>query len=498
MSVNMSAAIAAHRFGLGEADLQVVGKDPRAWLVSQIGPADTQVGVALPSSLEALLQQREVVRRGQQTGATPVDEATLARGIKLRADLHRDRMGEKKLAKADKPGAMERMAAKEANKDIMVGDLQARLLTATLTKRPFAERLAMFWSNHFTVSQVAPASRGLVGAFEREAVRPHIAGSFEDMLRATTHHPAMLRYLDNHKSVGPNSAEVLREQGRQRKVKPKKALGLNENLAREVLELHTLGAESSRHPASPKAGYTQADVTEFARVLTGWTTADQPDATQPVVFDVSRHEPGPKTLLGKTYPSGEQALDMVLHDLASHPATAHFLATKLARHFVADEPPAGLVDTLREAYIRSGGQLAPVYEALIDAPESWAPTPRKLKTPEEFAVSSARVLGAQDRWLGKHRDGAVEDMGQHVQWAPSPAGWSDRAEDWLGPDAVWKRIEWSTRMATTMDTQVDARGIANRAFGPALAASTLQQVSRAADGTQAMTLLLMSPDFQRR
>jgi uncharacterized protein (DUF1800 family) len=360
--------------------------------------------------------------------------------------------------------------------------------------RPFAERLQWFWANHFTVSLAKGATRGLVGAFERDAIRPHIAGRFEDLLWAATTHPAMLRYLDNQQSAGPHSRAVaLIERRARRDDETPRITGLNENLAREVLELHTLGVHG---------GYTQADVTAFAAVLTGWRVAARSDATA-LPFDAAWHEPGRKTLLGRSYGEGPQALRAVLADLARHPSTARFLATKLARHFVADDPPPALVDRLAARYLRSDGQLAELYRELIASPEAWAEPAAKLKTPEEFVVSSARVLS-----LGRVEAGAarlpamlvagMQALGQRPQAAPSPAGWPDRAEDWLGPEALWKRLEWASRLGDRLGSRIDARELAARCLGPLLGAATRQQIERAADGAQALALLLMAPEFQRR
>ena len=334
----------------------------------------------------------------------------------------------------------------------------------------------------------------MVGAFEREAIRPNIAGNFETLLRASTLHPTMLRYLDNQRSMGPHSRAVTRMAAGP---EPAKA-GLNENLAREVMELHTLGAESSRGGPGTVPAYTQADVTALANVLTGWTTAARPESTDALEFEAAKHEPGEKRLLGKTYPEGPTALRLVLHDLALHPATAHFVSTKLARHFIADDPPDSLVAKLSSAYTKSGGDLPTLYRTLVEAPESWRSQQPKLKTPEEFAISSARLLNLGDRWLQQARDGGVESMGQALQRAPSPAGWSDRADDWLGPEAVWKRIEWADRLVERFGNGVDARSLSVASLGPLLSADTAQQIERAADGKQALTLLLLSPEFQRR
>ena len=504
MNESIDVALAAHRFGLGETDLSVVGTDPRAWLIRQIGPADAQQGKALATSLEALRNRPDVVRRGVRKGVNAPDANDMAERANERADMHKAYSGARKGGDAQK---LARAEAKEVENDISAADVHARLLVATFTQRPFAERLALFWANHFTVSEISGKPRGLVGAFEREAIRPNIAGRFSQMLRASTLHPGMLRYLDNQNSIGPRSKMGLdaggggdkpKGKGPKDKAPKKKAQGLNENLAREVLELHTLGAESSRHPTSAAQGYSQADVTELAKILTGWATAELPTDPEPTTFHPRNHEPGPKTVLGKTYPEGPKALDMVLADLARHDATARFLATKLARHFVADEPPPALVDRLAAAYQRSDGDLPTVYRELIQSNEAWQPRAVKLKTPEEFAISAARLLKLDNRWVDKQRDGGISQMGQRPLRAPSPAGWSDRAEDWLGPEALWKRVEWATRLGERFGGRIDARTLARSSLGPLLSEETAQQIARAADGAQALTLLLMAPEFQRR
>jgi uncharacterized protein (DUF1800 family) len=242
-------------------------------------------------------------------------------------------------------------------------------------------------------------------------------------------------------------------------------------------------------------GYTQADVTAFAAVLTGWRVAPQDDATR---FDANWHEPGPKQVLGRRYPEGPDALRGVLHDLACHPATARFLATKLARHFVADDPPPALVRRLAATFLDSDGQLAEVYRTLVRAPEAWVAEPSKLKTPEELVVSTARVLGLREQAFERNGAAGIAALGQRLHAAPSPAGWPDRAEDWLGPDAVWKRVEWATRVADGLGRQIDARALGGASLGPLLTPASQRQIERAADGPHALALLLMAPEFQRR
>ncbi len=462
---SLQAAIAAHRFGLGEASLETIAPDPQQWLLGQIGPADAPRGDGLLSTAQALEHVAAEREKRQQ-------------------------------AKNPPPGMTAEQVLAGHYREVIVADARSRLLTAATTTRPFAERLQLFWANHFTVSLAKGATRGLVGAFERDAIRPNIAGSFEALLNASTTHPAMLRYLDNVQSAGPHSRIVARAARRAERLgEGPRITGLNENLAREVLELHTLGAESAR---GANGTYSQADVTAFARVLTGWRVGAQgTDAGD--TFDGNWHEPGTKTVLGKIYPEGPDALRRVLHDLAFHPATAKFIATKLARHFVADDPPPALVERLAQTYLRNETRLAPVYAELVRSPEAWPPQPMKLKTPEEFVLSATRVLRVNPR-LFERGDNAigVTSLGQRIQAAPSPAGWSDRAEDWLGPDAVWKRIEWSTRTANRMGSTVDARALATQSLGPLLSAETKTQIDRAADGPQALALLLMAPEFQRR
>lgn len=479
VSGEMAAVLAAHRFGLGEADFRAAGTDPAAWLEGQIGPADPARGKGLARLSDGIRAHAAFIqtqRRPAQAAAATANMAAMAMDT---------RSGEQQFGDHFRP--------------IVQADVRSHLATAIVSTRPFAERLSWFWANHFTVSMAKASARALVGAFEREAIRPHIAGTFGQMLQAAVTHGAMIRYLDNEQSAGPGSRVVAtlarRAAGAGRPAA--RITGLNENLGREVLELHTLGAASK--------AYSQADVTALAAVLTGWRIparlaqqADIPEADTATRFDAAWHEPGAKTALGKTYQEGPQSLGEVLQDLALHPATARHIALKLSRHFVADTPAPALVARLEEAYLRSSGDLPTVYRALLAAPEAWAPSAGKLKTPAEFIVSTWRLLGTGDAPLERNVDGGAGLMGQRLQAAPSPAGWPDRAEDWLGPDAMWKRVEWATRVSERFGRQKDARVLARSAFGPLLSEATATQIDRAADGPQALALLLLSPEFQRR
>jgi uncharacterized protein (DUF1800 family) len=468
-TASLSAAIAAHRFGLGEPRLEALGDDPAEWLRSQIGPADPPVGGPFPTAAQALAayaEQKVPISALLEVPGRDRAEATPAFTLRGIIDL----------------------------------DLESRLATAVATQRPFAERLVLFWANHFSVSINKGPVRGLAGALEREAIRPHIAGRFETLLRQASLHPAMLRYLDNNASTGPHSRAAVRiarrESGDERR--RKLPIGLNENLAREILELHSLGVAHGGGDYGPWGGYTQADVTAFAAVLTGWRAYDPPRSEQAVTFEAAWHEPGPKTIMGRVYPEGPEALDLVIRDLAQHPSTARFIATKLARHFVADQPPLALVDRLAATFSRTGGDLAAVYRTLIDAREAWDGGLAKLKTPEEFAISSMRLLDTRERRLAQGKDSVLGALGQRPHTAPSPAGWPDTASEWLGPDAIWKRVEWAVRLASRLGDRIDARALARASLGPRLSDNTYQQIERAADGPQALVLLLMSPEFQRR
>jgi uncharacterized protein (DUF1800 family) len=489
--------IAAHRFGLGEPDVHAtVGDDARGWLLAQIGPADAALGDNLVSSTEGLrifaafTDERQRLRRVNPAGPA--------------ASMPGEAMSD------------EQVFAKHF-REVSQGDIRSDLATAAATRRPFAERLVLFWANHFTVSMAKPTVRSLVGAFQREAIRPHIAGRFAVMLEAVVKHPSMLRYLDNDASTGPNAEMAVRRarQAARNSDATPRVLGLNENLAREVLELHTLGASAARGGL-----YTQADVTSLARVLTGWriprsaydssvspaagasSSLAPPDtgvahhwATR---FELAWHEPGTKTVLGKTYPEGSAGLDAVLADLARHPQTARFVCTKLARHLVADQPPPALIERMVAAWARSDGDLTSVVQALVEGYEAWDAVPTKLKSPEEYAISTARVLGLGAGFFTRQPDAGLSVMGQRVMAQPSPAGWPDTADDWLGPDAVWKRVEWTTRLAERAARQVDARALARSCLAARLTPHTLEQIDRAADGAQALALMLLSPEFQRR
>ena len=462
-----SSVIAANRFGLGArpGELGAIGADPRGWLRAQLqGPPPQPSAAELRSAAE-----------------------TLSAALELRRDIEAQR----RAARAD-PAAAEAQQMKigQLLRPVYVSEATARLALAVATERPFLERLTQFWSNHFAVSVDKQLQAGLAGAYEREAIRPHVLGRFSDLLVAAETHPAMLMYLDNHLSVGPNSAAAqhLARRGGERQ------LGINENLAREILELHTLGVGG---------GYTQADVTTFAEVLTGYSVGDvrgRFPGGEPghFYFRPEVHEPGAKVLLHTRYADTGFGQGLaVLNDLARQPATAHFIATKLARHFIADEPPEGAVKALAGTFTATEGDLPSVYRALIDAREAFEQPLAKYKTPNDYVVSAYRGLGVAVE-PGKGGLAALETLGQRT-WQPgSPAGWSDRGADWDGASALMKRIEWADAVGARLGSSRDAPQLAPQLLGANLSAGTHTAVQRASSPAQGLTLLLAAPEFLRR
>ncbi|HEX4199704.1 MAG TPA: DUF1800 family protein [Caulobacteraceae bacterium] len=465
---DLKASIAVTRFGLGARPGQIAAArpDPAAYLKAQIQPsgADQPAG-DFETSAESLGDLRQL--------------QTDRRQAKMSGD----------------PDALD--PVKQAQKLIRQGaggEFIARAALASQTDAGFRERWALFWFNHFTVGQKNLQTVVLVGPFEREAIRPHVFGRFEDLLVASSSHPGMLVYLDQAQSIGPDSQ--LAGLSRTGLVPGLKGLGgLNENLAREIMELHTLGVGS---------GYTQADVTEFARALTGWSIVGlkenrfgRPGEPGQFTFRPAAHEPGVRHILGKAYP--QEGIDQgraVLANLAANPATAHHIASKIATHFIADDPPPALVARLEHNFSATGGQLDKLAETLIDSPEAWAPDQRKFKTPYEFLISSYR---AADLSPGLEIAPVLTGLGQKPFSAPSPKGWAEDAQAWASPDGVVKRMDWAEGFsAKVVPADAQPMQIARNTLGARLTPATATAISRAESRTEAFSILLMSPEFQRR
>jgi uncharacterized protein (DUF1800 family) len=358
----------------------------------------------------------------------------------------------------------------------------ARLQRAVIADCGFVERLVVFWSNHFCISaSKGGLARMWAGSFEREAIRPYVLGRFGDMLRAVEQHPAMLFFLDNQQSLGPESRA-----GQNRK------RGLNENLAREIMELHTLGVGG---------GYSQDDVTSLARIITGWTYAGrqgQLGAPGSFVFNANAHQPGAQRVMGKIYQSNGVAQgEAVLSDIARHPSTAKFIATKFARHFVADDPPQALVARLQDVFSKSDGDLKALAIALLDSDEAWQAPLTKLRSPYEFLVATGRLLARIPEDPGRYL-GGLNVLGQPL-WSPAgPNGFPDTNAAWAAPEGMKLRLDISAQLASRLAEGIDPRDLLELVAADAASSETRRTIERAESRQQALALLLMSPEFQRR
>ena len=436
---------ALNRFGLGARPGETLATDPHAWLAGQLDGPDPGLAspafATLPNAADALTAHRaDLIAR----------KHILAQGLKLKGHF--------------KPRALA----------MLHQDAQAQLDFALTTQAPFRERLVWFWANHFTVSTRQGGTQPLVGPFLREAIRPHVTGSFTDMVLAVERHPAMLLYLGNAFSAGPNS-----------RLGQRTHRGLNENLGRECMELHTV---------SLRAGYHQADVTNMAKLLTGWSINPHHQPTG-FMFRPFMHEPGPQTVMGHTFPAGEAGGIAALRFLSTYPTTWTALATKLTRHFIADQPPQAAITRIATILAKTGGDLRAASLALIDLPQAQTPL-TKIKTPFEYLISGLRAGGLTSLPVQAYL-GALNRLGQPLWRAPLPNGWSDLGADWSGSDAVMGRIDFGYTLAARLQN-TDPLALATAALGPLLRPATLTALRQAGSKREAISLLFAAPEFQRR
>ncbi|MBN9451840.1 MAG: DUF1800 family protein [Bosea sp.] len=486
-----AGAVALQRFGLGPKPGQgeVFRAQIREKLLAEIaaGGVAQPAGVPFSGTVEigkALFAFEDQEKRERE--ARRIASATHAQASQQGSPQAMEMVGA--APQAQPAGPQNQMApAKPPNEPALPyrtyrDEVKSRVDLALAAETGFSERLVMFWSNHFCIGATkSTIGRIMAGAYEREAIRPHVFGRFEDMLIAAESHPAMLDFLDNRQSIGPNSPAG-RRQGR----------GLNENLAREIMELHTLGVSG---------GYSQGDVTNLARILTGWTMAGRDGRLGfpgSFIFNPGQHEPGVTPLLGRDYAQPDLAQGVAaLTDLARQPATAHFIATKLVRHFVADDPTPPLVEALAATFRDSGGDLGAVYRALIGNDAAWMAPATKIRSPQEFMLASYRALGRKPDF--GQIIGPVGVMGQPF-WQPSgPNGYADSNAAWGSAEGLKTRVDvaagWGRQAAGSV---ADPRVLADDILGPLLSPETKQAVARAESKPQAIALLLMSPEFQRR
>lgn len=487
------AATLLHRFGFAPKPgvLARFSKDPRGALLAELeAPNAGRIendellsgGEAARAAFD--FRQERKAARLQERAARESERTAQAR----QAPVPSGGMAKPEMAQNMAHDTAQDMAAGSAPKrkpgagvpqQIYLEEARARLDAALNAETGFAERLVWFWSNHFCVSADKGPVRALCGAFEREAIRPHITGTFADMLLAVESHPAMLFYLDNVRSIGPDSVAGRRS-----------GKGLNENLAREILELHTLGV---------RTGYSQTDVTNFAKVITGWSVVPfkrNPEHGGEFVFNERLHEPGVQHVIDRDYADNgfAQGRDVLLR-LAHHPATARHIATKLARHFVADDPPPPLVERLARRFSDTGGDLKEVGKALIAAPEARDAPRAKLRKPAEWMVGALRATGITPTNVRPIVQ-SQNLLGEPLWRPPAPNGFSDNSAAWM--DGLAERLDIANQFARRTGDLIDPDVVADDTFGPLLSADTKEALGRAESRPQAVALLLMSPEFQRR
>lgn len=447
--------IAAIRFGAGlSADMPAP-----SGAADLLGSLRAEARTAFPSEpwharLARLHDRAVLLQENRAAGATPADRAAFE-------DAH------------------------QSLRDASFTDLRHSIAELAYAGTGFHERLTRFWANHFAAMGVGGALLRTRSAYIDAAIRPHVTARFSDMLRAAVLHPVMLVYLDQFRSVGPNSA-VGRRQGR----------GVNENLAREVLELHTLGAAST---------YSQADVSQFALLLTGVTISPQNE----FLFDQRIAEPGILEVLGKRYGARLTRLEHIteaLDDLAQRPETATHIARKLARHFVADDPDPRLVAHIAASYTQSGGALMAVYRALLEHPAAWETPMAKTRAPVELMAAALRALNIpRDAFLAlPSRRTRLEladplhDMGEAFETVPSPAGHDDSAAYWITPQTLAARIAWAMALVQRWPDGPDPRTFVDVALGDAASDALRRAAQGAETRAQGVGVILASPEFNRR
>jgi uncharacterized protein (DUF1800 family) len=475
-----AAALALHRFGFGPVgdSITAIASDPRGALLADLDrPGAGQIAAILPSSAESAREvsdfqaERQAQQKLEQRAKKETDATSMTNTPMTNVSANM----------ADTNAAAPVQQPKPANQpplpqQLLLAEAKARFDTAATADMGFVERLVWFWSNHFCIS--ADKIVGMAGPYEREAIRPHVLGRFADLLLAVEGHPAMLFYLDNVQSMGANSvAGINRDKG------------LNENLARETLELHTLGVRS---------GYTQTDVTSFAKVLTGWSWIPpfEPEHGGEFAFVKRLHEPGDQIVLGKRYPdTGVDQGRAVLADLARHPATAQHIAEKLASHFVADNPPPTLVGKLAKSFRDSDGSLKEVAKTLVTADESWAPQRQKLKPPAEWIAGVVRLSGTQAIIPIGRIMNAQATLGAPLWRPPAPNGYPDTEAAWIY--GIAHRVDIASEFAGRAQG-VDPLTLLNSGLGQLASRETRDTVARAETRSQALALLVMAPEFLRR
>lgn len=442
------------------------------------GLSPRQAPPASPDEILAALRGPDLMAQRWPGQKTP-------EALQMRADFLRLRKAEA----LNEPGATEAFKRQRQAMDASnLGGLQRALARAVEDPTGMRERLHAFWRNHFTVRAKRVPEMPLAIAHV-EALRPEITGSFPALLRTSTLHPMMLIYLDQVASFGPDSKRARK--------RPDLKLGLNENLARELMELHTLGVGGS---------YTQDDVRQLAELLTGLRVMDD----QGTIFAPDFAEPGAETVLGRAYggdPAKLADIEQVLTALALHPDTSRHIATKLAVHFVGPEPHKALTGAMAEAYLGAKGQLMPVYEVLLTHPEAQLPSFPKVRQPFDYIATGYRAMGFDGAavmafngvQIRRHAFRSLREMGQGWLSAPAPNGWPEEAEEWVSPQQLASRINWALRAPAGLQAKLpEPAEFARTALGPRLSELVAQAVPRSESRAEATALVLASAEMNRR
>ena len=481
------AALARFGFGArGDGDLASARLDPRGFLRAELDQpgAALLAGPGLPSgdaSLQTLFTEED---------ARKAERDRLAQDIATQSKTAQQTTQPAMQAQSTMESAMQASAQpakpppRPPSPDQLFfrADAHARFTHAYMARAGMVERLVAFWSNHFAISVAKGGpTRAAAGPFEREAIRPYVLGKFGDMLLAVESHPAMLFYLDNQQSFGPDSPAG-----------QKQKRGRNENLGREILELHTLGVNG---------GYSQSDVIALSNMLTGWRFAGREGkfgTPGSFIFQANVHEPGAQNLLGADFTGGgEDQARAALLSLAARPETARHVALKLAKHFIDDTPPQALVDRLAQTFFKTGGDLHAVSLALIDSPEAFTAPPTKMRNPWEFCVASARLLDRAPDDVGPVLS-SLSMLGQPLWQPPGPNGFSDDSATWASPEGMKIRMDLASQWTNRLKDPPDPRELLEMAFGAGASEETRKAVARAETKAQGLALLLMAPEAQRR
>jgi uncharacterized protein (DUF1800 family) len=521
----LAAAHLINRLGFGPrpGDIAEIAKNPAAWIEQQLRPESmplpttltTRFGDGQAVAMNPVLAIREYTTLLQENRQGAGNNATLrAAQTAMQMNASGEQMMTQTTTQAGTttPRPTDVARPNEVAQYVrthQVPALQSRLWRALESPRQLEEVMVDFWFNHFNVFQGKNLLRVMVGHYEQFAIRPFAMGRFKDLLAATAHHPAMMYYLDNAMSAAPpqNAQAGVGNPNR----------GLNENYARELMELHTLGVD---------AGYEQKDVTELARMLTGWTIyparprpglpsmpevpaliPGKSDSMPGFWFNERVHDRGEKIWLGnRIAPSGKAEGDFALDFLAKHPATAKNISFKLAQYFVSDRPPAALVERLAKVFTQEDGQIIPVLRALFNSDEFWATENRnaKYKTPYQFTLSALRATGASPTNL-QTVVGSLAAQGMPLFGCPTPDGYKNTEAAWLNPDGVTKRINFASQVASGRmgnERLFPAGTTAQQVIetlGPIISPSTLKAVNeQQSDPSLALALVLASPNMMRR